>query len=49
MNTRPQSLLTMAMFLAWVKALTFWFILFHAYWPFALAAQDLHELNRRYA
>ena len=49
MNTRGQSLLTMAMFIAWAKAITFWYILFWAYWPFALAAQELHELNRRYA
>lgn len=48
MNPTPP-LLTMAMFLAWARAVTFWAILFWNYLPLALAAYELAELNRRYA
>lgn len=48
MNTRLP-LLTMAMFIAWARVVTFWFIVFWNYLPFALAARDLAELNRRYS
>jgi hypothetical protein len=41
-------MLTIEMFLAWARAVTFWFIIFWNYLPFAMAARDLAELNRRY-
>jgi hypothetical protein len=39
----------LGMFLQWAGAVTFYFMLFWAYLPFAMAARDLARVEARYA
>lgn len=40
--------LPVGLYMMWAGAVSFYFMLFWAYWPFAMAAQELSELTARY-
>ena len=46
--TSTPSLLPMYQFMHWAGVFSFYFMLFWSYVPFAVAAQELLHLNRRY-
>jgi hypothetical protein len=37
------------MFMLWANAVTFYMLLFYAYFPFAMLAQEVHNVTKRYA
>lgn len=40
---------TFGLLFAWTGQFSFWFMLFWSFFPLALAAAELHQLNKRYA
>lgn len=49
MSTSTPALLPVYQFLAWARVFGFWFMLFWAYLPFAMAAYELNQMTARYA
>lgn len=43
------ALLTLEAFVAWGRAVTFYMLLFYAYFPFAMLAQEVHTVTKRYS
>lgn len=39
---------TFQLLFAWAGLFSFWFMMFWSYLPFAMAASELHQLNKRY-
>ena len=42
-------LMTVASFMWWGQMITFYYMLFYAYFPFAMLARDVHEVTKRYS
>lgn len=49
LKTEGLSLVTLGSFMWWGQVITFYFLLFYAYFPFAMMARDFHEVTKRYS